>query len=162
MLPIRFMDADNTMPHTEVYEKRTELHTTLEQLRAFHQRENILSILTPPPIFVQVRRDERRTLTEGDIEITLWFGPVPVRWIARHLPGLSEHSFIDQMVYGPLAHWQHEHIFEPSDHGVTLIDRVTYAHRSGWRGWLTRVAFGRIPLRLLFFYRHLRTRLALR
>ena len=162
MQPFENMDANNTMPRTKIYEKRTELHTTLEQLRAFHQQQNVLSILTPPPIFVQVHRDERQSLTEGDLEITLWFGPVPIRWIARHLPGPGEHSFTDRMAHGPLAHWHHEHIFEPSDYGVTLIDRITYAHQSGWRGWLTRLAFGGIPLRLLFFYRHLRTRLAVR
>jgi ligand-binding SRPBCC domain-containing protein len=157
------MDADDiTMPQKKIYEKRTALKCTIEQVQSFHQRSSVLSTLTPPPIFVQVHRDERVSLTEGDVDFTLWLGPIPVRWVARHLPGPTEHSFTDQMVKGPMEYWNHDHIFEPTDNGTKLIDRITFAHKPGWHGWLTRLVFDGIPLRILFLYRHLRTRMALR
>lgn len=151
----------NNAPSTaHVYEKRTVMKTTMERMIAFHQDPAALSRLSPPPIFMQLHRDDRRSLTEGEIEFTLWFAVVPIRWLARHEPGPTETSFADLMIKGPLAYWRHEHIFEPAEGGVALIDRVTLAHKSGIAGLLTRLMFDGIPLRFLFFYRHLRTRQA--
>jgi ligand-binding SRPBCC domain-containing protein len=110
---------------------------------------------------MQLHRDERRSLTEGDIEFSLWFGPIPIRWIARHEPGPTPHSFADSQIKGPLAYWRHEHIFNEVEGGVELTDRVTLAHKSGWPGLVTRLAFDGPPLRILFAYRHWRTRRAL-
>lgn len=149
-----------TEPKTHTYQKRTVMNTSLEKMIAFHQDPRALGKLSPPPIFMQLHRDERTSLNEGEIEFTLWFAFIPIRWIARHEAGPTEHSFADLMVKGPLAYWRHEHIFEPTENGVALIDRVTIGHQPGIKGLLTRLAFDGIPLRILFFYRHLRTRLA--
>lgn len=147
---------------THTYEKRSVFPSTLEALREFHEDPGVMPKLSPPPIFIQVRQDDRTSLTEGEIAFTLWFGPVPVRWLARHQPGPTESSFADLMIEGPLAYWYHEHIFETVENGVALVDRVTLAHKPGISGIITRLAFDGIPLRILFFYRHLRTRLALK
>ena len=63
-----------------VFERRGVVRTTLAQLEAFHRDPEALRKLTPPPIRIQVRADSRRSLTEGEIVFTLWFGPLPVRW----------------------------------------------------------------------------------
>jgi ligand-binding SRPBCC domain-containing protein len=146
--------------NTHIYEKRTVMRTTMEKMMAFHQHPAALSRLSPPPIFVRLHRDERRSLTEGDIEFTLWFGIFPVHWKARQQPGPTETSFADLMVEGPLAYWRHEHIFENVPGGVALTDRVTLAHRPGIPGLFTRLMFDGLPLRFLFLYRHLRTRIS--
>lgn len=152
----------STLPDFRIYEKRSVFKSTSERLTEFHRHPRAFAKLTPPPIFVQIHRDDRTSLTAGEIEFTLWFGPIPVRWIAQHEAGPTEHSFADRLTYGPLAYWRHEHIFEPLDDGVALVDRITFAHKPGLRGVMTRLTFDGIPLRLLFFYRHLRTRLSLR
>lgn len=144
--------------HTFV--KSSVINTTLEKMMQFHEDPKALSNLTPPPIFMQLHRDDRTSITEGEIEFTLWFGPVPFRWIARHEEGPTEWSFADRMIRGPMAYWRHEHIFTELDKGVKLTDRVTIAHKSGLQGIFTRLMFDGIPLRILFFYRHLRTRIA--
>lgn len=144
--------------HAHTYEKQSRMKTTLEKMIAFHQDPKALSILTPPPIFVQLRRDNRVAFDEGELEFTLWFGPIPIRWVARHEQGPTVHSFADRMISGPMAYWRHEHIFQPQGDEVILIDRVTLAHKAGVSGLLTRLIFDGIPLRILFFYRHLRTR----
>jgi len=146
--------------NTHVFEKRSVMNTTMEKMIAFHEDPKAMPKLSPPPIFVQVHRDERTSLTEGELEFTLWFGPIPIRWLARHEPGPTETSFADLMVKGPMAYWRHEHIFEEADGGIALIDRVTIAHKKGLAGLITRLMFDGVPLRILFFYRHTRTRQA--
>lgn len=155
------MSIAQTATQRRVFTKTSVFPATLEKIIRFHDEGGPQS-LTPPPIFVQVHRDDRKSLTEGELEFTLWMGPFPVRWLARHELGPTPTSFADLMVRGPLAYWRHEHIFREVPNGVELTDRVTLEHKPGWRGWLTRLAFDGLPLQILFFYRHLRTRLALR
>ena len=119
-------------------------------------------LVNPPPIAIQIVRDARVSLTQGEIEFRLWLGPVPVRWLARHEPGPTASSFVDRMLKGPMAIWEHQHSFRAVASGVELTDRIALAHAAGWKGLLTRLFFDGIPLRMLFVYRHWRTRRALR
>jgi ligand-binding SRPBCC domain-containing protein len=147
---------------TKVYEKRSVFPTTMERMMAFHQHPRALQRLTPPPIFVQLLRDDRTSFTTGELEFRLWFGPIPIRWLARHEPGPTPTSFIDRMIDGPMAVWEHQHIFRDVPGGVELTDHVTFAHKPGLPGLFTRLMFDGPPLSFLFFYRHLRTRLGTR
>jgi ligand-binding SRPBCC domain-containing protein len=131
---------------------------TAEQCFAFHAAPGAFGRLTPPPIIVQVHRDNLQRLVAGDVEFTLWMGPIPVRWHAQHAPGINATSFIDYQVSGPMAYWYHEHMITPVDGGVELRDRIRIAHKPGMAGILTRLLFDGLPLRFLFVYRHLRTR----
>lgn len=154
------MTTATTPDNTRVFEKRSVMKTTMAEMLAFHEDPAAMPKLSPPPIIVRVKRDDRTSLTEGELEFTLWFGPVPIHWLARHEPGPTETSFADRMIEGPMAYWRHEHIFEETADGIALIDRVTVAHKPGLPGLLTRLMFDGVPLRILFFYRHLRTRRA--
>ncbi|MEQ8674341.1 MAG: hypothetical protein RLP44_09655 [Aggregatilineales bacterium] len=141
------------------YEKRSVMKTTVEQMIAFHNAPRAFATLTPPPIFIQVIRDDRTSLQDGEVEFNMWFGPLPIRWIANHEEITAEHGFADRQIKGPLAFWYHRHIFEATPDGVALIDRISIMHKPGIQGILTRLFFDGIPLRILFFYRHLRTRM---
>jgi len=143
-----------------VFEKRTVFKTTLEKIEAFHQDRAALATLTPPPIFVQLHHDGRTSLTAGDLDFTLWFLFIPIRWLARHEAVPGQHGFAEWQVKGPMGYWRHEHLFEPVEGGVVLHDRVTLAHKPGLAGLLTRLMFDGLPLKILFFYRHWRTRQA--
>lgn len=147
------------MPKT--FEQRSKIATTMDQMKAFHADPRALSLLVMPPVVVQVLRDERESLTSGGIAFNLWIGPVPVRWVAEHAPLATGDGFVDRMLEGPMAHWEHQHIFEPVEDGVLLIDRITFEHKSGLKGLLTRLLFDGLPLRMMFRYRHWRTRRAL-
>ena len=143
---------------TRAFVQRSVIKTTMADIKRFHEEPRALARLTPPPVWMQVQRDDRRSLTEGEIEFTLWFGPLPIRWLARHETGPTPDSFADVQLRGPLARWRHEHIFRQVEGGVELTDRITLAHRRGLVGLFTRLAFDGLPLRLLFLYRHWRTR----
>ena len=82
-------------------------------------RTPALTMLEPPPLFVQIVRDDRVSLTSGEIEFELWFGPVPVHWLARHEPGSTSTSFVDRMLDGPMALWVHRHSFGPTPTGLS-------------------------------------------
>lgn len=145
---------------TRHFEHRSTMATTLEQMVAFHADPRALSRLTMPPTRIQVLQDDRESLTKGRIAFRLWLGPMPIRWVAEHVPGPTLSSFADVMVEGPLARWEHQHIFELVGDRVALIDRITFEHESGLCGMLTRILFDGLPLRILFMYRHWRTRQA--
>jgi ligand-binding SRPBCC domain-containing protein len=66
------------------------------------------------------------------------------------------------MLEGPMAVWEHQHIFEDVPGGAALVDRITLAHKPGLPGLLTRLIFDGVPLRALFMYRHWRTRWGVR
>jgi ligand-binding SRPBCC domain-containing protein len=152
--------AAHAPANAHVYEKATLMKTSIDRMIAFHRDPAALGKLTPPPIFVRLRRDDRTAFDQGELEFTLWFGPLPIRWLARHEAGPTPTSFADRMIVGPLAYWLHEHLFEETPDGVILRDRVTLAHKPGLAGVASRLMFDGLPLRVLFFYRHLRTRLA--
>lgn len=137
--------------------------TTIDAMVAFHSDPGAFKVLTPFPIIVQMHRNELRSLTDGEVEFTLWFGPIPSRWVARHEPGPNEWSFADRMIRGPMQVWYHRHIFTPVEGGVQLTDCIQMEHKpGGFWGVFTRLFFTGVPLRFLFFYRHLRTRIGVK
>jgi len=155
------MNTD-TAVKTSIFEHRSNMPTTAEALFAFHSEPGALQKLTPPPILPQLLNDARTSLTSGELKFRLWFGPFPVKWVARHEPGPIPTSFVDRMVEGPMAYWEHKHLFEPLPEGAALVDHITLAHKPGLPGLLTRLIFDGLPLRILFVYRHWRTRHAVK
>lgn len=147
---------------TKVFEKRSVMPGTAQQLWDFHAQPNAFSKLTPPPIFIQVHENKLKSLTEGTVRFTMWLGPIPLRWVAQHEAGPSAMSFKDRQVSGPMARWEHEHIFRDVPEGVELVDHVTLEHKPGLAGLFTRLMFDGLPLQIFFFYRHLRTRWGLK
>lgn len=136
-----------------VFEDRFQVHAPLEAVSLFHKDTRVLKRLTPPPVLVQIHRVE--PLAEGSrSEFTLWFGPLPLRWLAVHSHVNPRSGFTDTQARGPLKHWQHQHCWEAISPNVTLMkERVTYEHFAGLRGLLTRLLFARPALKLMFFYR---------
>lgn len=155
------MSAVQSVPqNAHVYEKSSVMKTTIAELSAFHEQPDAFNKLNMPPIIIQMHGDNRTSMTEGDLKFTMWLGPIPVKWHVEHQPGPTENSFADMQLSGPMGYWRHEHIYEQADGGARLIDRVTIAHKPGLQGLLTRLMFDGLPLRILFFYRHLRTKFA--
>lgn len=149
--------TNNTTDEQRVFQATSFLAVDPATIRQFHAQSDALKLLTPPPLIVQILRDRRKSLTVGEVDFVLWFGPIPVRWLARHEPGPVEASFIDRMIIGPMATWEHQHLFHAVAGSVQLVDKVTFTHYRGWRGWISRLMFDGLALRVLFWYRHWRT-----
>lgn len=133
------------------------VNAPLTAVAAFHHDTRILKKLTPPPIFVQIHRYE--PLGDGsEAEFTLWFGPLPVRWLAIHAE-VGEHGFTDTQARGPLQSWRHRHRFTAVSPTQTRIhEHIEYEHARGWRGLFSRLLFARPGLYLLFTARKWLTR----
>jgi ligand-binding SRPBCC domain-containing protein len=125
----------------------------LTRVAEFHKETKALKVLSPPPIFVQLHQVE--PLAEGSrADFTLWFGPIPLHWLAVHSKVDALHGFTDTQVRGPLQYWQHNHHFEALDEDHTQVtELVNYEHRPGLVGWLTRILFNPPGLRIMFTYR---------
>ncbi len=141
------------------FSAKTTIPTTLEKMAAFHAERRALQRLTPPPVFVQVKRDTRTSPQSGELEFVLWFGFIPTRWHVRHEAGPIETSFADRMLSGPMQFWYHQHIFREVEGGVELTDQIEYEYPDkGFGALFSRVTLAPIMLHILFAYRHWRTR----
>ena len=127
----------------------------------FHRDTRALKRLTPPPISMQLHKVE--PMGEGSVsEFTLWFGPIPIRWVAVHSNVDPQRGFTDTQASGPLKRWRHTHSFTAESSGVTRInEHIEYEHHGGVRGLFTRLMFGRLGLLALFTARKFVTRRAL-
>ncbi len=127
----------------------------------FHHDTAALKTLTPPPMIVQLHDIE--PMGEGSVsKFTLWFGPIPIRWTAVH-SNVSSYGFTDTQTEGPAKHWAHTHSFTPiSDVETRVNEHIEYEHGTGISGLLTRFLFAKPNLYVMFTYRKLRTRWALR
>ncbi|MBP7228677.1 MAG: hypothetical protein KA988_06155 [Longilinea sp.] len=125
---------------------------SLNAVSALHHNPSVLRALTPPPLIATFQHIE--PLAEGSqVRFTLWLGPIPIRWQARHHK-VSLQGFADEQINGPLQAWQHTHTFQPLDETHTTIhEHIEYQHKPGWRGWLTRLLFSPPGLHFLFRYR---------
>ena len=125
----------------------------IQAVADFHRSTTALKRLTPFPVMVQIHHLE--PLGEGSIaEFTMWFGPFPVRWTARHVNVDSLRGFTDIQDKGPMLHWQHTHSFTAITDKITEVkDRIEYEYPQGWYGIWTRLLYAPIMLRFLFLYR---------
>lgn len=133
----------------------------LSAVAHFHHDTRALRRLTPPPIIAQMHRIE--PLAEGSVsQFTLWFGPLPVRWVAVHTGVDRRTGFTDTQARGPMRRWEHTHRFARVDeHATRVTEHIVYEHRAGLGGLLSRVLFSRPALWFLFSYRAWATRRAL-
>jgi ligand-binding SRPBCC domain-containing protein len=140
---------------------KSQLRAPLAAVADFHAQPGALKQLTPPPIFVQIHALE--PLGEGSqAEFTLWFGPMPVRWLAVHHLVDYHSGFTDTQTRGPLKRWVHTHRWRAAETDgaeITILeDQIEYEHHTGLRGLLTRLLFARPLLGVMFAYRHWVTR----
>ena len=137
----------------KVFEDRFRVKANLEAVSFFHSNTRALKRLTPPPAFVQLHKVE--PLAEGSQSaFTLWFGPLPIRWLAVHKQVDPRCGFTDIQARGPLRRWIHRHEWQAQPDGSTLLhERIELEHYSGLRGLLTRVLFAPPLLKMMFAYR---------
>ena len=155
------LNVDLDRPHDRsvpVLDRSFDVDAPFDVVRRFHGSTDAIPWLTPPPMVARVHQGG--PVENGMVaDFTLWLGPLPLRWKARHRD-VDERSFVDEQAAGPFAEWAHTHELEPMDDGRTRVrDRVEYRHHSGLAGVFTRLLMGGPALRVLFAYRCLMTRL---
>lgn len=141
-----------------VFENTALVRASIQAVADFFHDSRVLKRLTPLPVVVQLKR--AGPVSEGsEADFILWFGPLPVPWLAIHSDVDRLRGFTDHQARGPFARWVHRHSFAPDGKGITrVLDHIEYEHRPGLHGLLTRLLFSRLALQLLFAYRNWVTR----
>jgi len=136
-----------------------EVNAPLNKVAEFHGSTSALKLLTPPPMVVRFNRIE--PLSEGSrSDFTLWFGPIPIRWVAVHSDVDPSRGFTDTQVEGPFQIWVHQHTFQSiSEHKTRIIDEIQ-AQVSVHFFWGMISRFMWLTLPVLFSYRASQTRKA--
>ncbi len=137
----------------KIFTNTFQVKAPIQAVADFHSSTTALKRLTPFPVMVQIHHLE--PLGEGSIaEFTMWFGPFPVRWTARHVNVDPLQGFTDIQERGPMSHWQHTHTFTAISEEFTEVqDRIEYEHYSGLKNGWTRLLYAPIMLRFLFLFR---------
>lgn len=162
------------------FERSVLIDAPIEQVWAFHERSDVLTVLTPPWQPVQIVR--RQGGLGGNLgigaesEFRLWLGVLPVPWLARHVECEPPYLFADLQVQGPLVYWLHRHRFEPiaaksgtsrqpnprqpSPTQTLLTDAIEYSLPGGSATEALLESWVNARLADMFAYRHQVTQLA--
>ena len=107
------------------FQHEFQVNAPIERVAEFHNNTRVIKQLTPPPLIVKFNQIE--PLSEGSrSDFTLWFGPIPIHWVAVHSGVIPFEGFTDTQVEGPFKTWVHKHLFESLAGGKTrIIDRVS-------------------------------------
>jgi ligand-binding SRPBCC domain-containing protein len=103
------------------------INAPVEAVWRFHERPDILQILTPPWQPVQAIRREGGLKVGAVSEFILYLGPLPVRWVARHTEYEANRLFTDEQVSGPMQSWVHRHQFSPLGDKTRLTDAIAFS-----------------------------------
>lgn len=105
----------------------TDLPASREDVWAWHTRPGALGRLLPPWEPVELVRRENGIDEGARTTVRVGLGPLSVEWISEHLAPDPPRSFADFQVDGPLARWQHRHLFAAlDDGGCEIEDRIEY------------------------------------
>ncbi|KPQ31950.1 MAG: SRPBCC family protein [Phormidium sp.] len=104
----------------------SQIDAAIETVWQFHERADILQILTPPWQPVEVVRREGGLDVGAMTEFKIYLGPFPVTWLARHTECDRPYLFTDEQLDGPMDYWQHRHQFSEENGQTRLTDSITY------------------------------------
>jgi ligand-binding SRPBCC domain-containing protein len=153
-----------------VYERRTRVAASLDDVWEFHSRTSGLEALTPAWMNLRVESvrgpegDPDPDVLEAGSEIRLSTRPFGIgprqRWVSvitdRERTDGSAY-FRDEMADGPFARWVHTHRFFADGDETVVSDRVEYRLPGGQLGnALSPLA--RVGFEPMFRFRHRKTR----
>jgi ligand-binding SRPBCC domain-containing protein len=136
-----------------VFEYSSSFACTVERLWAFHERPDVIRILTPPFTPMRIIRQQGGLEVGSEKEFALGLWPLEKLWLARHVEYQRGVLFADLQVKGPFRYWLHRHHFTAEGNGSRLTDRVEYEFYGG----PLLDGFVRWQLGILFRHRHAAT-----
>ena len=121
--------------------KTVIIDSPVEAVFAFHEREDVLPLLSPPFPPVRLVRKTPGIAVGARVELRVGF----FSWIAIHTVYEKDRLFVDEQVSGPMAKWVHRHEFEDLGGRTRLTDRVEFELPGGRAvnllfGWLVKAA----------------------
>ncbi len=134
------------------FEMITKIAAPAEKVFAFHEREDIFALLTPPWQKVKLVSRQGGLETGARVVFQAFLGPIPITWVAVHTAFEKNRLFVDEQESGPFAYWKHRHEFLPQGSASVLADRIEFHLKGGpvadlLLGWAAK-------LQLYFMFRH--------
>lgn len=130
------------------------INASVETVWWFHERPDILNLLTPPWQPVTVIRREGGLGVGAISEFRLSLAGIPVRWIATHIECQSNRLFVDEQTTGPMKSWLHRHEFVNENGQTRLTDAIAYEIPGGWLAEFLLGWWVDARLKDMFRYRH--------
>jgi uncharacterized protein len=135
-------------------ERSTTLPVSAEAAFAWHERPGAFERLLPPWERASVVEQSGGLEDGARLALRVKYGPVSLRWVARHRDTLPGRRFVDEQVEGPFSRWIHFHRFDPDGPASSrMTDRIEYAPPLGSVGAAADPIIRRRLERLLA-YRH--------
>jgi ligand-binding SRPBCC domain-containing protein len=132
------------------------VNASFDLVTDFHKDPRTLKILTPPPMVVTFN-DPGSSSNEAIADFNIWFGPLPIRWVAVISEDETIPGFVDRQVEGPFEFWEHKHTFRKIDpHKTQVVDEIrARPGKLSLNGLISRFMWLTLPM--LFAYRAWRT-----
>jgi ligand-binding SRPBCC domain-containing protein len=139
--------------------KQSFIRARPERVFEFHEQADVLSLLIPPWESARVIQPAKISDIGAEAIIeTRMFGPIKLRWIARHTLYDPPRMFEDVQLKGPFRSWRHRHVVESHPEGAILRDEIDYEPPMGFVGRIFAPRLVQKRLQKLFDYRHEVTR----
>ena len=126
----------------------------VETVWQFHERQDILQLLTPPWQPVTIVRREGGLAVGAISEFRISLAGIPVRWIAKHTQCETNRLFVDEQTDGPMESWIHRHEFTPENGQTRLTDAIAYELPGGDFAEFILDWWVEARLKDMFRYRH--------
>ncbi|MDJ0569196.1 MAG: SRPBCC family protein [Pleurocapsa sp. MO_192.B19] len=130
------------------------INASVETVWQFHERPDILDLLTPPWQPVTIIRREGGLGVGAISEFRLSLAGIPVRWIAEHIECQPHRLFVDRQTQGPMESWVHRHEFMAENGKTRLTDAIAYEIPGGWLAEFLLGWWVDARLTDMFRYRH--------
>jgi ligand-binding SRPBCC domain-containing protein len=145
------------------FERSFILHAPLREVWNFHSDPVALTQITPGPMRVQIVDCDYPVQRGSRVLMTMWLGPVGVRWNSTITEHVAEQYFSDEQItgQGPFKRWKHTHRFMAVPAGTLVTDHVEYALPLGVLGVIADWMAGRWVIRAMFNARARATQKAL-
>jgi ligand-binding SRPBCC domain-containing protein len=132
----------------------TLIDAPLETVWQFHERPDVLDLLTPPWQPVTIVRRQGGLGVGAISEFRLSLAGIPVPWIATHIECIPNSLFVDEQTDGPMTSWVHRHEFVPEGSKTRLTDAIAYEIPGGFLAELLLGWWVDSRLKEMFRYRH--------
>ncbi len=130
------------------------IDASVETVWQFHERSDVLDLLTPPWQPVKIIRREGGLGVGAISEFRLSLAGIPVPWIATHIECNPYRLFVDQQTKGPMESWVHRHEFTVENDMTRLTDAISYEIPGGLLAELLLGWWVDARLKDMFRYRH--------
>ncbi|MBS1772992.1 MAG: SRPBCC family protein [Bacteroidetes bacterium] len=136
-------------------ERKQLIKSDLKTVWEFFSSPQNLAKITPDYMQFKVTSSPEERIYSGQI-ITYKVSPIlriPLFWMTEISDVKEPLQFIDEQKEGPYKLWRHKHIFEQTDEGTLMTDKVVYELPLGPLGTLAHRLFVKKQLNGIFDFR---------